>query len=68
MIINKIIREQYMVTQKEMDEYIYDIEYRVLQGKLPPQDMRIVQRYKEYKQHERLGKIDFNKLMRYLTE
>ena len=64
-IINNSIRESFMVTQKWMDEYIHDIKYRVLQGKLPKEDMRIVNKYREC---ERLGKIDFKKLMKQLTE
>ena len=40
-----------MVTIEYMDDYIGDIEYRVLSGMLPPEDMRIVERYKEYKKH-----------------
>ena len=68
MIINKTIQKPYIVTKEYMDDYIRDIECRVLQGRLPPQEMRIVERYKKYKQYERLGKIDFNKLMKYLTE
>ena len=57
-----------MVTIEYMDNYIDDIEYRVLSGMLPPEDMRIVERYKEYKQHEHGFKmIDFKKLMNMLV-
>ena len=42
-----------MVTMEYMDKYIEDIRYRVLQGRLPPENMKIVERYKEYRQHER---------------
>ena len=38
-----------MVTIEYMDDYIGDIEYRVLSGMLPPEAMRFVERYKEYK-------------------
>ena len=55
------------VTIEYMDDYIGDIEYRVLSGMLPPEDMRIVERYKEYKQHEHgLKMVDFKKLMNML--
>lgn len=58
-----------MVTREYMDSYIGDIEYRVLSGMLPPEDMRIVERYKEYKQHEHGFKmVDFKKLMNMLVE
>ena len=57
-----------MVTIEYMDNYIDDIEYRVLSGMLPPEDMRIVERYKKYKQHERgCKKVDFKKLMNMLV-
>ena len=57
-----------MVTIEYMDDYIGDIEYRVLSGMLPPEDMIIVERYKEYKQHEYGFKmIDFKKLMNMLV-
>ena len=56
------------VTIEYMDDYIGDIEYRVLSGMLPPEDMRIVERYKEYKQHEHGFKmVDFKKLMNMLV-
>lgn len=58
-----------MVTMEYMDEYIEDIRYRVLQGRLPPEDMKIVERYKDYRQHERdFKKVDFSKLMNMLIE
>lgn len=57
-----------IVTREYMDNYIGDIEYRVLSGMLPPEDMIIVERYKEYKRHERGFKmIDFKKLMNMLV-
>ena len=57
-----------MVTREYMDNYIGDIEYRVLSGMLPHEDMRIVERYKEYKQHEHGFKmVDFKKLMNMLV-
>lgn len=56
-----------MVSIEFMDDYICDIQYRVLHGTLPPEDMRIVERYKEYKQHEHGFKsVDFKKLMNML--
>ena len=57
-----------MVTIEYMDDYIGDIEDRVLSGRLPPEDMRIVERYKEYKQHEHGFKmVDFKKLVNMLV-
>ena len=56
-----------MVTMEYMDDYIGDIEYRVLSGMLPPEDMRIVERYKEYKRYEHgLKMVDFKKLINML--
>ena len=56
-----------MVTIEYMDDYISDIEDRVLSKRLPSEDMRIVERYKEYKQHEHgLKMVDFKKLMNML--
>ena len=56
-----------MVTIEYMDDYISDIEDRVLSKRLPSEDMRIVERYKEYKQYEhRLKMVDFKKLMNML--
>lgn len=47
-----------------MDDYIDDIKYRVLSHRLPPEDMRIVERYKEYKSKNKdFKKVDFKKLM-----
>ena len=58
-----------MVTIEYMDDYIDDIRCRVLSGRLPPEDMRIVERYKEYKQKNKVFKeVDFKKLMIQLTE
>ena len=57
----------WMVTKEYMDDYIENIEYRVLTGRLPSEDMRIVERYKEYKQHEHEFKsVNFKKLMNIL--
>lgn len=39
-----------MVTVEYMDDYIGDIEDRVLSGKLQSEDMRIIERYKGHKQ------------------
>ena len=69
-IFKKQLSESFdeMVTIEYMDNYIDDIEYRVLSGMLPPEDMRIVERYKEYKQHEHGFKtVDFKKLMNMLV-
>ncbi len=55
------------VTIEYMDDYISDIEDRVLSKRLPSEDMRIVERYKEYKQYEHgLKMVDFKKLMNML--
>ena len=57
-----------MVTVEYMDDYIDDIRCRVLSGSLPPEDMRIVERYKEYQSKNRgFKKVDFKKLMSELT-
>lgn len=56
-----------MVTIEYMDDYIGDIEYRVLSGMLPPEDMRIVERYKEYKQQHEFKRTDSKKLMNILV-
>lgn len=56
--------ENNLVTVEYMDDYIDDIRCRVLSGRLPPEDMRIVERYKEYKSKNRgFKKVDFKKLM-----
>lgn len=56
-----------MVTMEEMDDYIDNIEYRVTTGRLPPSEMKIVERYKEYRKKNRVfRKVDFKKLMRHL--
>ena len=51
-----------MVTIEYMNDYIKNIEHRVLTGRLPPEDMRIVKRYKEYKQQHEFKSVDFGKL------
>lgn len=57
-----------MVTIEYMDDYIGDIEYRVLSGRLLFEDIRIVEKYKEYKQHEHGFKmVDFKKFMNMLV-
>ena len=56
-----------MVTLEYMDDYIGDIKCRVSQGRLPPEDMRIVERYKEFRKHENVSKVDFKKLMKQLS-
>lgn len=53
-----------MVTVEYMDDYIDDIRCRVLSGRLPPEDMRIVEGYKEWKSKNKAFKeVDFKKLM-----
>ena len=56
-----------MVTIEYMDDYIGDIEYRVLSGMLPPEDMKIVEKYKEYKQQHEFKRADLKKLMNILV-
>lgn len=59
----------HMVTLDYMDGYIDNIEYRVLSHRLPPEDMRIVERYREFRKQERaFNKVDFKELMRQLTK
>lgn len=59
----------HMVTLEYMDGYIGNIEHRVLSHQLPPEDMRIVERYKEFRKQERaFNKVDFKKLMRQLIK
>lgn len=67
-IIIKSIQEPYMVYREWMDDYINNIERRVLQSKLPPEDMKIVKRYRECNLNKRFEKIDFKKLMSQLLE
>ena len=56
------------VTVEYMDDYIDDIRCRVLSGRLPLEDMKIVERYKEYQSKNRgFKKVDFKKLMSELT-
>lgn len=56
-----------MVTVEYMDDYIDDIRCRVLSGRLPPEDMRIVERYKAYKSKNTAFKeVDFKRLIKEL--
>lgn len=56
-----------MATMEEMDNYIDNIKYRVETGRIPPSEMIIVERYKEYrKQNRAFREVDFKKLMRHL--
>lgn len=57
-----------MVTKKYVDDYIGDIEYRVLTGRLLSEYMRIVERYKGYKQQHEFKKVVFKELMNILIE
>lgn len=58
-----------MLTMEEVDNRIDNIEYCVTTGRLDPSEMRIVERYKEYKKKNRaFTEIDFKKLMRHLME
>lgn len=61
--------ENNLVTVEYIDDYIDDIKYRVLSGRLPYEDMRIVKRYKEYKSKNRgFKKVDFKKLISELND
>lgn len=58
-----------MVTREYMDNHIEDIYYRVLIGTLPPEDMRIVERYKEYKKkNKEFKEVDYKISMKQLIE
>ena len=63
MIVNK-----YFVSIEFMDNYIGNIEYRVSIGRVTPEDMKIVKKYKEYKQQHEFKRTDFKKLMNILVE
>ena len=56
-----------MVTMEYMDDYIGDIEYRVSTGRITPEDMKIVEKYKEYKQQHEFKRADLKKLMNILV-
>lgn len=56
-----------MVTIEYMDNYIEDIERRVLTGRLPFEDMRIVEKYRKYKKQYEIKNMNFKKLMNMLT-
>ena len=45
-----------MVTLEYFDDYIDDIRCIVLSGRLPSEDMRIVERYNEWKSKNRVLK------------
>jgi hypothetical protein len=52
------------VTIEWMDDYIDDIRYRASIDTIPPEDMQIVKRHKEYKQkHSEVKKVEFKKIM-----
>ena len=64
-----MIANEYFVPIEFIDSYIGDIEYRVSTGRIAPEDMKIVEKYKEYKQYEHGFKMaDFKKLMNMLVE
>lgn len=61
-------QEQYM-TIEEMDEYIEDIRHDVLQGKIDPKNIKIVEKYYDYKSHHsHIKLIDFMRLMNELIK
>ena len=56
-----------VVTREYMDNYIGDIEYRISTGRITPEDMKVVEKYKEYKQQHEFKMVDFKKLMNMLV-
>lgn len=62
-----MIVNEYFVSIEFIDNYIRDIEYRVSTGRIAPEDMKIVEKYKEYKQQHEFKRVDFEKLMNILV-
>ena len=62
-----MIVNEYFVPIEFIDSYIGDIEYRVSTGRIAPEDMKIVKKYKEYKQQHEFKRVDFKKLMNILV-
>ena len=57
-----IKNEDELVSKEYMNDYIDDIEHRVLSGRLSPEDMRFVQKYNEIRK-QKFTKINLNKFM-----
>ena len=57
-----IKNEDEIVSKEYMNDYIDDIEYRVLTGRLHPEDMRFVQKYNKIRK-QKFTKINLNKFM-----
>ena len=62
-----MIVNEYFVSIEFMDNYIGNIEYRVSTGRVTPEDMKIVEKYKEYKKQHEFKRTDFKKLMNILV-
>ena len=63
----EMIVDEYFVPIEFIDSYIGDIEYRVSTGRITPEDMKIVEKYKEYKQQHEFKRADLKKLMNILV-
>ena len=59
----------HIVTLEWMNHYIYDIKCRILQSKLPPEYMKIVENFESFKQDKSSSKrVNFKKLMKQLLK
>ena len=52
-----------MFSKEDMDDYINDIEYRVLTGRLHPEGMRFVQKYNKIRK-QKFTKINFKEFIK----
>lgn len=58
-----IKNEDEMFSKEDMDDYINDIEYRVLTGRLHPEGMRFVQKYNKIRK-QKFTKINFKEFIK----
>ena len=58
-----IKNEDELVSEEHMNDYIDDIEHRVLTGRLNPEDMRFVQKYNKIRK-QKFTKINLKKFMK----
>ena len=58
-----IKNEDELVSKEYMNDYIDDIEHRVLTGRLNPEDMRFVQKYNKIRK-QKFTKINLKKIMK----
>ena len=58
-----IKNEDELVSKEYMNDYIDDIEHRVLTGRLNPEDMRFVQKYNKIRK-QKFTKINLKKFMK----